>query len=59
MQEGVKGCGIGAESSGMSEAWVHRDVRGGSTSSKGRNMNGPVWLERRMPGAGENELGNL
>lgn len=34
---------------------------GGGTSSKGRSMNGSVWLERRVPGwsRGENDLGNV
>ena len=44
-----EGCGTGAGSSGMSEAWVCRVMGGGSTSEKGRCMNGSFWLERRTP----------
>ena len=44
-----EGCETGAGSSGMSEAWVCKVMGGGSTSSKGRCMNGSFWLERRTP----------
>lgn len=41
LQEGVE-----SEPSRMSEVWVGGDMAG-STSSKGRNTSGSVWLERR------------
>ena len=44
-----EGCGTGAGSLGMSEAQVCRVMGGGSTSGKGRCVNGSFWLERRMP----------
>ena len=44
-----EGCGTGAGSLGMSEAQVCRVMGGGSTSGKGRCVNGSFWLERRIP----------